>query len=113
MMIQQVSNAALAFMPISEVDGLWCGIMDKFDQIPQSQLFVDYFTDTWIDRGCLFPRQLWNYYNFNGPRTNNGMEGWHHRLNTTIGTASPNVYIVITGLKYGYAFNMATMKQLE
>ena len=41
------------------------------------------------------------------------MEGWHHRLNTTIGTANPNVYVFVAELKYDYAFSMTTMKQLE
>ncbi|CAF4629621.1 unnamed protein product [Rotaria socialis] len=72
-LVQQ--TGALAFMPISKINELWCTIMDKFEHIPRSQDFFDYYTDTWIDKGCLYPRQLWNYYNFNGPRTNNGLEG--------------------------------------
>jgi hypothetical protein len=54
-------TAALAFMPVSEINGLWRGIMDKFEHTPRSQEFFDYFTDTWIDEGCLFPQHLWNY----------------------------------------------------
>ncbi|CAF1605535.1 unnamed protein product [Rotaria magnacalcarata] len=110
-LVQQ--TGALAFMPISKINELWCTIMDKFEHIPRSQDFFDYYTDTWIDKGCLYPRQLWNYYNFNGPRTNNGLEGWHHRLNSNITTSTPNIYVVIDELKKDYAFNMATTKQLE
>ncbi|CAF3303223.1 unnamed protein product [Rotaria socialis] len=110
-LVQQ--TGALAFMPISKINELWCTIMDKFEHIPRSQDFFDYYTDTWIDKGCLYPRQLWNYYNFNGPRTNNGLEGWHHRLNSNIATSTPNIYVVIDELKKDYAFNMTTTKQLE
>ncbi|CAF1265808.1 unnamed protein product [Rotaria sordida] len=106
-------TAALTFMPMSEINDLWCGIMDKFDHIPHAQEFFDYFTETWVDEGCLFPKTLWNYYNFDGPRTTNGLEGWHHRLNSNIGTTNPNLYVVIEELKKDYAFNMATLKQLE
>ncbi len=41
------------------------------------------------------------------------IEGWHDRLNANIGTSNPNLYVVIDGLKHHYAFNMATIKQLE
>ncbi|CAF3857569.1 unnamed protein product [Rotaria sordida] len=105
-------TGALAFMPIQEVNELWCKIMDKFEHIPRSQDFFDYFTETWIKNGCLFPRCLWNYYKFNGARTNNGCEGWHHRLNSNINSSNPNLYQVIDELKRDYAFNMATIKQL-
>jgi hypothetical protein len=106
-------TACLAFMPMSAINDLWCGIMDKFDHIAHAQEFFDYFTDTWVDEGCLFPKTLWNYYGFHGPRTTNGVEGWHHRLNSNIGTTNPNLYVVIEELKKDYAFNMATLKQLE
>ena len=92
-------TGALAFMPVSEINNLWCEIMDKFDHIPRSEDFFNYYTDTWIEDDCLFPRHLWNYYNFNGPRTNNGLEGWHHRLNSNIATSNPNLYVVIDELK--------------
>ena len=55
-LIQETS--ALAFIPLDDINDLWCGIMDKFDHIPRVQDFFDYFTDTWIEDGCLFPRQL-------------------------------------------------------
>ena len=99
-------------MPGQEVIDLWCKIMDKFEHITRSQGFFDYFTETWIDNGCLFPRSLWNYYKFNGSRTNNGCEGWHHRINSNINGSNPNLYQVIDGLKRDYASNTATIKQL-
>ena len=49
--------------------------MDRFDNKPHAQQFFDYFTDPWMDEGCLFPRALWNYYSFDGPRTRNRVEG--------------------------------------
>ena len=106
-------TAALAFIPGCEINDLWCEIMDKFNHVPNGERFFDYFTDTWLDDGCKFPRTLWNYYDFDGPRTTNGLEGWHHRLNANIGTTSPNLYVVIEELKQDFAFNMASLRQLE
>ena len=77
-------TTALAFMPTWNINDLWCQVMDSFDHIPRSQEFFDYCTDTWIDNDGMFPRNLWNYCGFDGARSNNGLEGWHHRLNTNL-----------------------------
>ena len=69
------------------------------------------FTNAWIDEDCLFPRTLGNYYSFDDPRTTNGLEEWHRRLNSNIGITNPNLYVVIEELKKDYAFNMTTLKQ--
>ena len=95
-LFQQI--AALAFVSVYQINDVWCQIMDKFEDIPNVQRFFDYFTDTWLDEDCLFPRNLWNYYDFNGPRTTNGLKGWHHRLNSNIDASNPNVYVVIEEL---------------
>ena len=86
-------------MPMFEINDLSCGIMDKFDHILHVQQFFYYFTDTWMDEGCLFPRALWNYYSFDGSRTTNGLEGWYCRLNSNIGTTHPNLYVAIEEFK--------------
>ena len=100
-------------MPKWNTNDLWCQVMDSFDHIPRSQEFLDYCTDTWIDNDGMFPRNFWNYYGFDGARTNNGLEGWHHRLNTNLNTLDPNLYVVIDELKKDYTFTVASMKQIE
>ena len=104
---------ALAFIPTWNIDDLWCQVMNSFDHVPRSQEFFDYCTDTWIDNDSRFSRNLRNYYGFDGARTNNGLEGRHHRLNTNLSTSNPNLYVLIDELKNDYAFNVASMKQIE
>ena len=70
---------ALAFIPLSNIDDVWCAIMDNFDDIPDVNEFFDYVTDNWVDYDALYPRKLWNYYRFNDLRTNNSIEGWHRK----------------------------------
>ncbi|CAF3482734.1 unnamed protein product [Rotaria sp. Silwood2] len=106
-------TCALAFMPVNSIDQLWCNIMDNFDHIPDAHHFFDYVTDTWIDPDALFPKKLWNYYSFHGLRTNNGLEGWHHRLNSNVGATNPNLFLVLEEIKKDYIFNMATLKQVQ
>ena len=69
--------------------------MDDFDRVPGLHQFFDYVTDTWIDSDSLFPKKLWNCYHFQGLHTNSGLEGWHHRLNSNIGTTNPSLYLVL------------------
>ena len=49
---------ALAFVPVSNINQLWCTIMDNFDHVLGVQKFFDYVTDTWIDSDSLFPKKL-------------------------------------------------------
>ena len=87
--------------------------MDDFDPVPGVHQFFDYVAETWIDSDSLFPKRLWNYYCFQGLRTNNGLEGWDHRWNSNIGTTNPNLYLVLQELKNDYIFNMATLAQVK
>ena len=87
--------------------------MDDFDRVPGVHQFFDYATDTWIDSDSLFPKKLWNYYCFQGLRTNNGLDRWHHRLNSNIGATNSNLYLVLEELKNDYIFNMTTFAQVK
>jgi hypothetical protein len=39
---------------------------------------ADYVTTQWIEGGLTL--RQWNHFGSQGPRTNNHVEGWHHRL---------------------------------
>ena len=51
-----------------------------YQEIENVEDFYDYVTNTWIDDGALFDCVSLNYYDFKSLRTNNHIEGWHHRL---------------------------------
>ena len=70
---------AFAFMSPREIGKLWVMIMDEYQAIENIEGFYDYVTNTWIDDDALFDSVLWNYYDFKSLRTNNYVEGWHHR----------------------------------
>ena len=39
---------------------------------------ITYVQKTWIDENqARFPREIWNRYDMDGPRTNNHLEGFH------------------------------------
>ena len=53
--------------------------------------FIQYFQHTWLS---LFPLNLWNHYDTNGPRTNNHVEGENAALNRFVNVDSPDSLIV-------------------
>jgi hypothetical protein len=73
-------TCALAFMPPQEISKLWVMIMDDYQDIDGIHEFYDYVTNTWIEDDALFDYSLWNYFDFKSLRTNNHVEGRHHRL---------------------------------
>ena len=46
-----------------------------------------------------FQFHQWNYFDFEGPRTNNYVEGWHSRLKKVVGKPHPNIFELIEIIK--------------
>ena len=49
----------------------------------------------WRDDDALFDYTLWNYYDFRSLRTNNHLEGWHHRLNNVVTYIHIFIYLFV------------------
>ena len=102
-------------MPIANV-------LTAYDELLDTEFFVqnenllkpllDYFEFTWIGalsgrrrrsrNTPLFAVELWNVHDTvleNRQRTNNAMEGWHHRLNSLMSHSRPTVWKFIAKLK--------------
>ncbi len=94
-------------MPPQEIDKLRVMIMDEYQDLGNVEEFFDYVISTWIDSDALFDRVLWNYYDFKSLRTNNHVEGWHHRLNNYLNIVHPHFYLSIRAIQNGYAYNSA------
>ncbi|XP_076373351.1 uncharacterized protein LOC143258255 [Tachypleus tridentatus] len=101
---------SLAFVPVD-------GVVASFETLIANNDFhrvvgerapdlVDYFENTWIDRphrqravgrkNPPFPIRLWNVRGrtIQGlGRTNNIIEGWHHKMNKLEGIRAPNLFI--------------------
>lgn len=58
---------------------------------------MDYFAEQWLDNQFL-PHDVWNCFE-RRHRTTNCVEGWHSRLNATIGRSHPRVKNLIKALK--------------
>ncbi len=60
--------------------------------------FILYFQRTWLS--SIYPKDLWNHYSSEGPRTNNHVEGDNAALNRFVNVDSPKIYDLILCMKY-------------
>jgi hypothetical protein len=58
--------------------------------------FNSYMVDQWLDNTSM--KNVWNCYN-ERHRTNNGLEGWHHKLNKDVNKSHPNILELLEHLK--------------
>ena len=57
--------------------------------------------------------QQWKYFDYNGPRTNNHIEGWHSRLKKVVGKSHPNIFEIVDVMKKEEACTEMKMEQFE
>ncbi|KAL4120491.1 hypothetical protein QTP88_013174 [Uroleucon formosanum] len=82
---------------------------------------INYFEDTWIGRPCrrarkapLFSINVWNCYSllqFDIPRTNNSVEGWHNCFSSMLSSHLPSIWICIDSLKKEESLNRLKVEQ--
>ena len=64
-----------------DLDELWDSFQSGIPDTDSVREFIAYFKNTWFDEDALFPRSIWNHSDNSSARTNNDLEGWHHKLN--------------------------------
>lgn len=90
--------AALAYVPVTDVENGWLCIMeDSPNHHQQLQKFQDYLVDQWIQNSNITV-DMWNCYE-QRHRTNNAVEGWNHRLNSILKKPHPTLFALIKCLK--------------
>ena len=104
-------TAAIAFVPVHFVRVAWEAVAQELEDMDNLDGFKTYFDSTWM-RGQ-FSLPLWNYYSYDGPRTNNCLEGWHNRLKRMVKKPHPNIYKLIDVFKREQAASEVTLQQLE
>ena len=103
--------AAIAFCPPSFVRPAWLAVQQEAPHIPQVDSLVEYFDSTWVNGQFQFHQ--WNYFDFEGPRTNNYVEGWHSQLKKVGGKSHPNIFELIEIMKKEEATTKMKMQVCE
>lgn len=89
--------AALAYIPLTEVENGWLSIMEDAPTTSKLQQFQDYFIEQWMENAVV-DIDMWNIFG-QKHRTNNSVEGWNHRLNMAIKNPHPHIIQLIKCLK--------------
>ncbi|XP_067668191.1 uncharacterized protein [Haliotis asinina] len=84
---------ALPFVPVTQVKDAFMFIKSDTPNAQRIEEFVEYFRRTWMDGS--YPLIMWNYFKYDGPRTNNHVEGFHTRLMKKAGKSHPNLFEVV------------------
>ena len=71
---------------------------------------VSYFEERWLNGH--YPLKTWNYYQIEGPKTNNHVEGWHNKINCAAGKAHPNIFELVELFKTEQANTEVCLAQL-
>lgn len=107
MRIQIRQLMALAFVPVVIVRIVF-GQLQAASAAQLGPLF-DYFNRQWLTN---IRTSMWNVYGVTR-RTNNDVEGWHHRLNTMLSRHHPNIWQVIRCLQDEQASMEVTRAQIS
>ncbi|RWS22061.1 uncharacterized protein B4U80_06769 [Leptotrombidium deliense] len=85
----------LCAMPLLNPSHLGNAWIDVENDAPRNLL--DYFVATWLDDNppAMFPQDLWNHFDNDGPRTTNHLEGFHNALNRALKIAHPNFFVFL------------------
>ena len=88
---------ALLYLTAEEIPTVFTAIVQEHQLSSGLQSLVTYVRNNWIESSC-FPLPKWSVYNC-ADRTNNDLEGYHHKLNTD--TEKPNLpfYLLLDQLK--------------
>ena len=107
-------TSARPLVPPDQLDLVWENIMHDAPANPETPLFQDYVENTWIGDGARFERDLWNqYHRIAESRTNNALEGWHHKVNLYLGKAHPNIWEFLFWLRKEELFQRGELQRLE
>ncbi|KAL3070881.1 hypothetical protein niasHT_039143 [Heterodera trifolii] len=100
--------SALAFCEVDDVVARFNDLAERFIQrfgdTQQHQNFLEYLENTWIGRQRRTPAFSLNFWNCKDitelhlPRTTNGVESWHARLQQTFTSPHPTFFTFVEGL---------------
>ena len=104
-------SAAVSFLTPSFVRVAWQGLQEEAPEVDGIDDFVNCFHNTCI-RGQ-YRTQQWNYFDYNSPRTNNHIKGWHSWLKKIVGRWHPNITEIVAAMKKEQACTGMKMEQFE
>ena len=102
---------AMPFVPVPHVKDAFQFVKNTAPDAPHVRYFNDYFDRTWMNGQ--YPIEMWNFFKYDGPRTNNHVEGYHTRLMRKAGKIHPNIFEVVELFSQEEAASLVSILQLQ
>jgi len=80
---------ALSLLPIEDVTDAFYLVVDRSPHTQAMNQFLNYVEKNYILTNATFPINIWNHSDHSGPRTTNGVEGFHNRHRTKFSDGKP------------------------
>ncbi|XP_071118963.1 uncharacterized protein [Haliotis cracherodii] len=90
-----------------------CTTVGDFIRNVSDHTHPPYMVINLVDDDARFPIPLWNHHQTAGPRTNNNLEGFHHRLNRILPHCHPNIYRFVEVIKEIVCADRTKIAQLD
>lgn len=104
-------TAALPLVPLDMVEDVWLDIIADSPQHDKVTDLMDYVTSTWNEDN--WSPAMWNHFGNEGHRTNNNLEGLHHKLNKVVMKAHLNIFEIVRVLEREQSVTEVKLAQLE
>lgn len=104
------SLVALAFVPPNDVYLRFNTLRNSYPSDSDERKIISYFYNNYIGYSydeVNYPVSFWNCYDRfigNIPRTNNEVEGWHHKINSNLSGSHPTLWTCIEVLQNEQSF---------
>ena len=103
--------SALPIVPLDKVEDVWADTIADSPLGDKVTLLMDYVTNASIE-GPRNP-EMWNHFGNDNHRTNNHLEGWHHKINHTAKKSHPKIVELIGLLKCEQSAVQVKLQQLD
>ena len=102
---------AMPFVPMPHVKDVFQFVKNTAPDVPRVRDLNDYFDRTWMNGQ--YPIEMWNFFKYDGPCTNNHAEGYHTRLMRKAGKIHPNIFEVVELFSQEEAASVISILQLQ
>ncbi|XP_064596789.1 uncharacterized protein LOC135463460 [Liolophura sinensis] len=103
--------AMLPLVAPEDIDDVWLNTLAEAPATDNCVNFLDYVTENWVEG--VWGRDVWNHHHTTAARTNNNVEGWHHRMNSVAGKSHPNLFEFIRIIQREQTLTDLKISQLQ
>ena len=104
-------SLAMPLVPVPHVKDAFEFVKSTTPDEPRVRYFNDYFDSTWMNGE--YPIEMWDFFKYDGARTNHHVEWYHTRLRRKAGKIHPNIFEVVELFSQEKVSSLVSIFQLQ